>query len=79
VFTFGHLPADHSSIYFLIHCSSHPTTTLNVDKGTFHIFTELRGKERQSHLSVQALVPVRRKVRKERHTTDIAECDSDAE
>jgi hypothetical protein len=82
VFTFRHLPAD----YFL-HLL--PNTlqlapdnrTLNLDEGTFHIFTELRGKERQLHLAVQALMAVRRKARKKRCTTDIegAESDSDVE
>jgi hypothetical protein len=61
VFTFGHLPADH----FLHLLPDTPqltpdNRTLNVEKGTFCIFTELRGKERQLHLAVQALVAVRR-------------------
>jgi hypothetical protein len=55
--------------------------TLNVDEGTFRIFTELRGKERQLHLAVQALVAARRKARKKGRTIDIegAGSDSDAE
>jgi len=82
VFTFGHLPANH----FLHLLPDTPqlapdNRTLNVDEGTFHIFTEIRGKERQLHLAVHALVAARRKARKKRPTTDIegAESDSDAE
>ena len=76
-----HLPADH--FLHLLPNTPHLTPnnhTLNVDEGTFRIFTKLRGKKRQLHLAVQALVAAR-KARKKSHTTDIeaAESDSDLE
>ena len=64
-FTFGHLPANHFLHLLPDTLQLTPYNhTLNVDEGTFCIFAELRGKERQLHLAVQALVAARRKVRK---------------
>jgi hypothetical protein len=79
VFTFAHLPADH----FLRLLPGQPQLaldgrTLNVDEEAIRVFTELRSKERQVHLAVQALAAARKKARKKIHGAGVEDAESDS-
>jgi hypothetical protein len=66
VFVFAHLPADH----YLRLLPGKPQLapdgrTLNIDEDAIRVFTELRAKERQVLLAVQALRAARKRARKQ--------------